>query len=272
MLRQRLLSERLFGLKPIWQRSVYSQILAFGSLTVLVLGASGRLDAQVSDQPIDVHKRLCPIVEAVARDNDLPLEFFIGVIWQESRFRPHEIGPITRNGQRAQGIAQFMPGTAVERGLSDPLNPIEALPKSGAFLAELRSEFGNLGLAAAAYNAGPQRVRDYLAGLRNLPPETRQYVLAITGRPAEMWKNSKEKWPRSQGYDVRSCEDLMALLEKSAARRADVPERNVPNWCRHLNHPNVHACGSVHAEETTGTAVPRLNPRRQPRISRAAVH
>ena len=70
---------------------------------------------------------------------------------------------MTRSGQRAQGIAQFMPGTADERGLLDPFNPVQALPKSAEFLAELRSEFGNLGLAAAAYNAGPRRVRDWLA-------------------------------------------------------------------------------------------------------------
>ena len=62
-----------------------------------------------------------------------------------------------------------MPGTAAERGPFEPFNPVEALPKSGEFLAELRDEFGNLGLAAAAYNAGPQRLRDFLAGLRDLP-------------------------------------------------------------------------------------------------------
>ena len=154
-----------------------------------------------------------------------------------------------------------MPGTAMERGLLDPLNPIEALPKSGAFLAELRSEFGNLGLAAAAYNAGPQRVRDYLAGSRDLPRETRQYVLAITGRTVEMWKNSEEKWPNTWVRDANSCDELMSLLEKGSTRTADMPERNVPSWCRYLNHPNVHVCGSVHAKETTTTTVPHFNPR-----------
>ena len=84
-----------------------------------------------------------------------------------------------------------MPGTAMERQLFEPFNPAAALPKSGEFLAELRNEFGNLGLAAAAYNAGPQRLRDYLAGLsHDLPLETRNYVLAITGRPVEDWAAS----------------------------------------------------------------------------------
>jgi soluble lytic murein transglycosylase-like protein len=49
-------------------------------------------------------------------------------------------------------------------------------PKSAAFLRRLHGELGNLGLAAAAYNAGPQRVRDWLAGKRTLPLETEAYV------------------------------------------------------------------------------------------------
>ena len=74
-----------------------------------------------------------------------------------------------------------MPETAAERRLLDPFDPVEALPKSAQFLAELRTQFGNLGLAAAAYNAGPQRLRNFMAGTRPLPTETRNYVVAITG-------------------------------------------------------------------------------------------
>jgi len=47
--------------------------------------------------------------------------------------------------------------------------------------------FGNFGLAAAAYNAGPARVADWLAGHSNLPAETRGYVLAISQHPVEDW-------------------------------------------------------------------------------------
>ena len=130
---------------------------------------------------------ICLMVEAAARANNLPAEFFARIIWQESRFQSDAVGPMTRRGTRAQGIAQFMPGTAAERALLDPFDPVQALPKSAEFLAELRSKFGNLGLAAAAYNAGPQRVRDWLAGSRTLPSETRNYVLAVTGISADNW-------------------------------------------------------------------------------------
>jgi soluble lytic murein transglycosylase-like protein len=111
---------------------------------------------------------ICQVVQSAAAANGLPFEFFAQVIWQESRFRSDAVGPITRSGQRAQGIAQFMPMTAAERLLHDPFDPVEALPKSAEFLRDLWTQFGNLGLAAAAYNAGPQRVRDWLAGRRTV--------------------------------------------------------------------------------------------------------
>ena len=135
----------------------------------------------------DAQKSICLLLESAARANGLPVEFFARVIWQESRFRADAVGPVTRSGKRALGIAQFMPGTAAERNLLNPLDPIQALPKSAEFLHELRGEFGNLGLAAAAYNAGPRRVREWMAGTGPMPAETRNYVLAITGASVEQW-------------------------------------------------------------------------------------
>jgi hypothetical protein len=158
---------------------------------------------------------ICLMIESAAQSYDLPVDFFARVIWQESRFQPNVVGPMTRSGQRAQGIAQFMPGTAAERRLLDPFDPVEALPKSAEFLAELRRQFGNLGLAAAAYNAGPQRVREFLSGARPLPAETRHYVAAITGRTADEWAQAARssgapREPRS----VANCHDLVALLRQ----------------------------------------------------------
>ena len=164
----------------------------------------------------NVRESVCLIIESAARANDLPLEFFARVIWQESRFRPDAVGPVTRSGQRAQGIAQFMPGTAAERGLLDPFDPVQALPKSAEFLRDLRRQFGNLGLAAAAYNAGPKRVRDWMAGARTLPAETRNYVLAITGLPAEDWARSGNREPEQPARP--NCAQLMAMLTRAPNR------------------------------------------------------
>lgn len=211
----------------------------------------------------DVHQPLCPMLEAVARANSLPLDVFVRVIWRESHLQPDVVGPVTRDGERAQGIAQFMPGTAAERKLIDPFNPKEALPKSGAFLAELRREFGNVGLAIAAYNAGPERVRRFRAGLGDLPEETRRYVLAITGRPVEDWVNpTQELLAAEKGQDATTnCDTLISLLKAEAARATALPNWNVPSWCRDLHRPNTAVCGSVHAAGAS-TAIPgRLGQR-----------
>ncbi len=140
---------------------------------------------------------MCLLIESAARAHGLPLEFFARVIWQESRFRADAVGPRTRSGDNAQGIAQFMPRTAAERGLLDPFDPVQALPKSAEFLRELRGQFGNLGLAAAAYNAGPGRVRAWLAAA-TLPSETRNYVSAITGISVDDWARGGEREPAAE--------------------------------------------------------------------------
>src|SRR4029077_941946 len=82
-----------------------------------------------------------------------------------------------------QGIAQFMPATARASGLENPFNALDAITKSGQLLRDLRREFGNLGLAAAAYNAGSGRLSSH----RQLPRETRAYVRIVTGRSVEEW-------------------------------------------------------------------------------------
>ena len=163
----------------------------------------------------DAREAMCLMIELAAIASNLPLEFFARVIWQESRFRADAIGPMTRSGQRAQGIAQFMPGTASERGLLDPFNPVQALPKSAEFLAELRDQFGNLGLAAAAYNAGPRRVQEWLAGTGPMPQETRSYVLAITGSTVEDWSKAQKGGRTPERIPTSSCRELMALLKQA---------------------------------------------------------
>jgi Transglycosylase SLT domain/SPOR domain len=163
----------------------------------------------------DTREAMCLMIESAARANDLPLEFFARVIWQESRFQSDAVGPVTRNGQRALGIAQFMPGTANERRLLDPFDPVQALPKSAEFLSELRNQFGNLGLAAAAYNAGPRRVQEWLAGTGPMPQETRNYVAAITGSTVEDWAAAGKAGKTIDRAPSSSCRELMALLKRA---------------------------------------------------------
>jgi soluble lytic murein transglycosylase-like protein len=128
-------------------------------------------------------QRLKEFIEHTAAASGLPADFFLRLLKQESGL---DHRAVSRAG--AQGVAQFMPATAAERGLVDPFDPFEAIPKAAEFLREQRAAFGSLGLAAAAYNAGPQRIRNWLAGRSPLPQETRAYVVKITGRSAEDWR------------------------------------------------------------------------------------
>ena len=164
-------------------------------------------------KPSAASESICLMIESAATTHGLPLDFFVRVIWRESSFRPDAVSPAG-----AQGIAQFMPRTAAGRGLLDPFDPVQALPQAAQFLQELSRQFGNLGLAAAAYNAGPRRVQDWLAGRGSLPGETQNYVQAITGRSAEDWaaagrdaggpKHDPGTAPQS------TCRQLVALLKR----------------------------------------------------------
>jgi hypothetical protein len=129
---------------------------------------------------------VCRTIEATAREAGLDPHFFARLLWQESGF---DANAVSHAG--AQGIAQFMPGTAELRGLADPFNPAEALRASAALLVDLKARFGNLGLAAAAYNAGEGRVARFVARQSGLPSETRAYVPAITGLRAETWRDGR---------------------------------------------------------------------------------
>lgn len=129
------------------------------------------------------NRDLCQAIEYFAQANRLPPDYLARLIWRESAFRPDAVSP-----KGAQGIAQFMPGTARLRGVRDSYDLLEALGKAASYLDELRGRFGNLGLAAAAYNAGENGLANFLNS-GSLPYETRSYVTAITAYTVEQWKD-----------------------------------------------------------------------------------
>ena len=168
---------------------------------------------------------ICRALEQDAAENGLPVEFFARVIWQESRFNARAV-----SAKGAEGIAQFMPATADYRGLIDPFDPIEALKNSASYLHDLRERFGNLGLAAAAYNAGPGRVSAWLASHRALPSETRNYVAIITGWTADEWASPKPPATADttipQGVPCTRLANLILAPKEEAQRIAAY----VPRW------------------------------------------
>jgi hypothetical protein len=188
-------------------RSVRAAMLAG-----LVLAACPAPPAAASPSPgatETAEGALCRLIEGAAAASGLPVGFFTRLIWRESSFRTGAVSPAG-----AQGVAQFMPGTAAERGLADPFDPEQAIPASARFLVELERRFGNRGLAAAAYNGGPNRVANWLAGRDELRAETRAYVLFITGRSPEDWAEAA----RSKGSDspeaAATCLETAALLRR----------------------------------------------------------
>ncbi|RUM18743.1 lytic transglycosylase domain-containing protein [Rhizobium phaseoli] len=169
------------------------------------------------------NRDLCAAIEHFAAANQLPPDYFARLIWRESTFRPDAV-----SFKGAQGIAQFMPGTAKLRGLEDSYQVLEALRKSAQYLDELRNRFGNLGLAAAAYNAGENGLAAYLTSGR-LPYETRGYVMAITAHTVEEWKdNPPENAAAPLDKDKPFLDGCVALAERR--RLKETPWRQEGNW------------------------------------------
>jgi hypothetical protein len=191
---------------------------------------SGRseLDANKSDAEAEPEKKsasepstdtTCGSLQRAASTFGIPVDFFSRLIRQESNFDPNSV---SRAG--ALGIAQFMPATARWRGLSDPFAPIEALNESARWLRELSDQFGNLGLAAAAYNAGPRRVRDWISGRGRLPNETRAYVRIITGRSADEWIGTSRQFEPVAGSCAELARQSPAKVDRHQARaNPDMP-------------------------------------------------
>jgi hypothetical protein len=160
-----------------------------------------------------VDQSLCALIESSAAASRLPMDFLTRLIFKESALRAAAVSPAG-----AEGVAQFMPGTAAARGLANPFDPETAIPEAAKYLAELSRRFGNLGLAAAAFNAGSGRVVDWLVGRSDMPLETRAYVLAITARPIEDWaKPSPDKTPSSVPADQPGCLSTIATLRRGTA-------------------------------------------------------
>jgi hypothetical protein len=188
----------------------------------MVRAAPVRADPPVAPPTTD---EICRTLAVAAADNDLPEEFFTRLIWQESRFDPTAVSPAG-----AQGIAQFMPATAATRGLTNAFEPLAALRESASYLKELRTTFrGSLGLAAAAYNAGPAQVEAWLAGRRTLPFETQAYVRIVTGFPAEAWASkAPPTFDPSDKPAGERCVELAKLMLESARHRLAITSS--PAW------------------------------------------
>jgi hypothetical protein len=141
-------------------RSVFSILLRKHNPSIL------RQDAGDADFGGQIHQ--------IALDHNIHPKLVEALISVESNFNPHAISP-----KGAIGLTQLMPGTARDLGVN-PYNPSDNIRGGVRYLKSLLDEFDNLHLALAAYNAGPERVRQ----AKRIPeiPETKVFVRKVVTR------------------------------------------------------------------------------------------
>ena len=129
------------------------------------------------DFPMQMHPILVGYLNEAALKFNVDPALVRAIAWQESRFNAE-----ARSPKGAIGIMQLMPATAAQLGVN-PNDPRENIHGGVAYLAMMLTQFGgDVRLALAAYNAGPEAVRRY----QGIPPfaETQAYVKSIAERVA----------------------------------------------------------------------------------------
>jgi hypothetical protein len=149
-----------------YTRSPGSSSVGFGAR-----GGDGRATRAVQ---AFVPARFAPLIIRAAQRFGVSAQLLAAQLYAESNFNP-----FARSAAGAEGIAQFMPGTADAIGLLDPFDPDAAINAQAHLMRDLLGRFGSVPLALAAYNAGPGAV----AACGCIPPypETRAYVAKILG-------------------------------------------------------------------------------------------
>jgi hypothetical protein len=206
---------------------------------------------------------VCGTLLTSAQNNGLPVAFFADLIWQESRLRDTALSP-----KGAMGIAQFMPEVAAKSGVANPFDPSQALPASAKLLRDLFDQFGNLGYVAAAYNAGPSRVLDWVERGRALPRETRDYVLDITGRSVEAWRKKPQDDASLRLAPQLPCRGLPAF---AALEQAQAPATLSQQKTPAQPEQGARVAKADHPRQPIGRETVRTAERERPR-SRHQVH
>lgn len=148
-----------------------SGLLLAGAPSAVTLAQNAPVERPTLADPYAAH-----IAEA-ARRFDISAAWIRAVMRVESA---NDLRTVSRKG--AIGLMQLMPGTWAELRVrhslgTNPFNPRDNILAGAAYLRELHDHYGSPGFLAA-YNAGPGRYEEYLAG-RPLPAETRAYVAAL---------------------------------------------------------------------------------------------
>jgi hypothetical protein len=113
------------------------------------------------------------LIAGAAARHEIDPDFVASVVKAESRFNPSAVSP-----KGARGLMQLMPGTAASLGVGNAFDPASNVEGGTALLRKLLDQYaGDAQKALAAYNAGPERVKQY----GGVPPfrETRDYIVRV---------------------------------------------------------------------------------------------
>lgn len=123
---------------------------------------------------------LTPTYQAAGQEWNVDPALLQAIAGQETGGSPSPNTAVSPKG--AVGRMQIMPGTGQDMGVTDPTDPTQSIYAGAKYLSQMLDRYKSPDLAVAAYNAGPQRVDDYLAGRGALPNETLAYVPGVTAR------------------------------------------------------------------------------------------
>ena len=209
----------------------------------MLIGSAALVPARACAAPPDafaVHPYAPHVAEAAQRFG-IPPDWIWRVMRAESRGKPRAV---SRAG--AIGLMQIMPATwtmlsARYRLGSDPFDIRANIHGGAAYLRMMWDRYGDVKLMLAAYNAGPGRADDYVAGRRRLPAETIAYIAAImpglnaaslASRAAapspqpHAWRQAPV-FARRESRPIASTSDASAMLTDSAST-APTAELSLP--------------------------------------------
>lgn len=206
-------------------------LLLFAALTVAM-----PLPCQAQPEPLHRQSQADPYAAHIA---EAAQRFGIPAAWIKAVMRvesANEVRAISPKG--AMGLMQIMPGTWAELRArhalgTDPYDPRDNILAGAAYLRELHDRYGSPGFLAA-YNAGPGRYEEHLAG-RSLPAETRAYVATLApeigggeiGEPAAVAVADPLSWTRAPLFVAQAEHTASADPVQSNDAPAAIPVRDV---------------------------------------------
>ena len=167
-------------------------------------------EPKAANSPMSPKQDLNGIINSASSRSQIDADFIASVIRAESG---NNARAVSRKG--AQGLMQLMPQTANHLGVKNSFDPAENVDGGVRYLRELLLQYnGDAAKALAAYNAGPQRVRQY----KGVPPyrETHAYVARVITDYNRKKLAQQKKQLKAASY--KASADAQPTLEPEAVK------------------------------------------------------